>query len=112
MQLHAVTQLNVEREMENVTAPLPEDLLNAAIAEPEKPRYVSASSYADTVHALRAKGFTWNEVTEWMNGHGANFSMQSIIGGYRHYYRQGDGSLPDIPWEQVRAELTAAGKLG
>ena len=100
MQLQAVTQLAVEREMESTTAPLPEDLLRAAEEAPAKPRYVCAGDYADTVHALRTKGFTWNEVTEWMVAHGAHFSTQAIIAGYRNNYSP--QSMPPSPQQISR----------
>lgn len=86
MQLHAVKQLSVERSIEDTQAPLPTAMAEAAQREPHKPKFVAASDYADTVHALRAKGFTWREVTEWMAARGAQFSMQAIIAGYRTRY--------------------------
>ncbi|MGC3959600.1 MAG: hypothetical protein QM813_17120 [Verrucomicrobiota bacterium] len=86
VELKPVQQWSVDREMTKSTAPDINQLLLAANAEPEKERYACAGDYADSVHALRQKGFTWKEVTAWMESKGANFSQQAIVAGYRTRY--------------------------
>lgn len=100
MELRAVKKLNVEREKVDGTAPSVEDLLAAADAEPAKPAYVSAGDYANAIHQLRLKGYTWQEVTDWMGKHGAEFSMQAIIAGYNKYYRP--QTMPLSPGQLAR----------
>lgn len=83
LELKPVKQWSVDRELTKSTAPDANALFKAAQNEPEKDRFVCASHYADTVHTLRQKGFTWKEVAAWMEDNGAKFSQQAIIAGYR-----------------------------
>lgn len=82
-------QWAVDREMIEGAAPTAESMILAANAEQQRPRYICASEYADAVHILRTKGFTWKEVTDWINANGACFSLQALIAGYRKKYSAG-----------------------
>jgi hypothetical protein len=37
--------------------------------------------------ALRRKGYTWKEVQGWLSKHGADFSIQALISGWRTWGR-------------------------
>lgn len=68
--------------------PKPGDILAAARQIPEAPRYVCASAYAQAIDDLRKKGYTWREITEWLEAKGVDFSLQSIVSAWRNWKRR------------------------
>ena len=78
---------SVEWERVNQNMPDPTALEAMAGSIPDAPRFLSASSYGATVNGLRGKGYTWNEIRDWLAKHGVDYSGPAIIAGWRTWKR-------------------------
>jgi hypothetical protein len=78
---------NVVWEQTAQHMPAPEELALMAGSVPDAPRYLCASDYGESAEALRRKGYTWKEVQGWLSKHGADFSIQALISGWRTWGR-------------------------
>lgn len=83
----AAIRNNVDWTRTQQEMPRPEELAALVKQVPDAPRYLCASDYGETAEALRQKGYTWKEVRDWLAGHGADFTMQAIIAGWRTWCR-------------------------
>lgn len=84
----AVLRNVVQWERESLNMPDPDSALSAALELEQAPRVLCASDYGQAINCLRSKGYTWNEITDWLKSHGAEYSMQAIVSGWRTWTRQ------------------------
>lgn len=76
-----------EVEMETRRMPDPNGIHSAALRVRPAPASISASSYGAAIDAMRDKGYTWNEVRDWLADQGADFSVQAMQSGWRTWQR-------------------------
>ncbi len=73
--------------------PDPQDLLSSAEKMPEK---VSLGRYWESVSTLREKGYSWREVSEWLEKHGLKVHHSQL----HRYAKRREAGLEDEEDEQ------------
>jgi len=67
------------------SAPVPDELLAQAQAEPVAPLCFCLSEYAPAFCVLVNKGMTWTDIHRWATERGIDRSKQSIVKATREY---------------------------
>jgi len=78
----------VHWERESLNMPEPESTLKLASEMHNAPKVLCASDYGKSINCLREKGYTWNEIVEWLESNGVKYSMQAIVSGWRTWKRR------------------------
>lgn len=73
--------------------PSPRELLERAL---EEPNLLDLSEHQETIRVLRAKGYSFREIADWLNGHGVETNHSAV---YR-VYKQGMSEAERFAMEQ------------